>query len=246
MRQSSYGDRGAGVATPLGTTRAVHSYLKDPDDSARFSIDLAAGAEVTLKVLGAREEARSESRAMARDRGRATSMSPAMSGAARGASMESTPASQGRAASPPRLQMFPALALEVRVDGAVVADGAPFARVRAERAGKCEVRVYAASGDDGGLFELQVAAGPPTLALHGVVVGADDEQLAGVELAFLRDPDGDEWARTTTGADGSYSVSVPAGDYLVLLAAKDGRTHEIRMGISAAAALDLLWPADTK
>ena len=164
-------------------------------------------------------------------------------------------AKEGRGAMIARMLLYPPLAIEVRVDGKLVSDGGPFARAKSDRASRCDVRVhassdpglqYAASGDVGGLFELRRGASPPKLATHGVVVGASDETLAGVELTFLQDPDGDEWGRTTTDAQGAYSASVPAGDYLVMLARPDGRTYDLRVGITEAGELNLLWPAGSK
>jgi hypothetical protein len=259
VRQSSYGDRSADSSVVLGAAETVHSYLKDLHDNARFSFDLAPGEEVAIKVQGEREEARTESRAKIRERSRAASSAAAMGAMAgdmkRAADEEAMIAKEGRGAVTARMLLYPPLAIELRIDGKIVADGAPFARAKSERASRCDVRVhcpsgrdlqFAASGDVGGLFELQRRASPPKLALHGVVVGSSDETLAGVELAFLADPDGDEWARTTTDAKGAYSVSVPAGDYLVMLARPGGRTYDLRVGITEAGELNLLWPAGSK
>jgi hypothetical protein len=257
VRQSSYSDRSADSSVALGAAETVHSYLKDAHDSARFSFELAPGEEVAIKVQGEREEARTESRAKVRERSRAASTAGAMMGAAAGdmqraVDEDAMVAKEGRGAVVARMLLYPPLALEVRVDGKLVADGSPFARAKSDRASRCDVRVhvsnapglqYAATGDVGGLFELQRHASPAKLALHGVVVGSNDEPLSGVELAFLADPDGDEWARTTTNAKGEYSAAVPAGDYLVMLARTGGATYDLRVGITEARELDLLWPA---
>jgi len=249
VRQSSYGDRDAESSAPLGAVDTVHSYLKDAHDNAHFSFDLAPGEEVAIKVQGEREEARVESRAKVRERSRAASSAGPMMGAMGAAG--SMAAQPGRGEATARMLLYPPFVLEVRIDGKLVVDGMPFARAVSDRASRCDVRVhlsdapglqFAATGDVGGLFELQRSASPPKLELHGVVVGPNDEPLSGVELAFLADPDGDEWARATTNAKGEYSAAVPAGDYLVMLARQDGRTHDLRVGIPEARELDVLWP----
>ena len=259
VRQSSYGDRSADSSVALGATETVHSYLKDLHDSARFSFDLAPGEEIAIKVQGEREAARTESRAKIRERSRAASSAGPMMGAgagemARAAGSDAMTAQEGRGAAIARMLLYPPLAIEVRVDGKLVSDGAPFARAKSDRASRCDVRVhcpggrdlqFAASGDVGGLFELQRRPSPSKIAMHGLVVGPNDETLAGVELAFLADPDGDEWARTTTDAKGAYTVAVPAGDYLVMLA-RPGRTYDLRVGITETGELNLLWPAGSK
>src|SRR5690606_36686159 len=113
-----------------------------------------------------------------------------------------------------RLTLFPELHLEV-TSGDVVAAGQDFARLAPASDGFVELSVGTDPFAPAALFDLVVTRAEPTHVVHGMVVDANDEPCAGIELTFLREPFMAPWTSTTTDTEGRYRVEVPAADYRV-------------------------------
>ncbi|MCC6409651.1 MAG: hypothetical protein IT453_21025, partial [Planctomycetes bacterium] len=184
-------------AQPLGSivdlgerAREVGCLLHD-GSRARYRVPVAAGEELAIALTHFEAEARVERRTPNPRR-----------------PMDGTYGSA----------VYPGFALEVLSGATVVAAGARFARVRAERAGSLELEVRAAERGDGGLYVLELAREPRTAAVGGLVLDEADRGLGGVALEFLRLPDREPWAHASTDAAGAYRVDVAPGEYEVRLA----------------------------
>ena len=272
VRHSSYTPRAGEQALALEDAEGVHSYLASGDDRARFALALEAGAEVAFKVQGTRGEARDEARSRSREDPRARRMSSERARrdtpehAAREVAMDERgtvepgmepamdPGMEPRMAPDmdPSMERSAGAALgggqfqtfQVRVSlrGEPLAPPAHYVRFTAPEAGRYEVEVSAVHPGDGGLFDLLVERGGPLHGLRGVVVGPDDELLAGASVQFLREPDLDPVASVRAGEAGEYAARVPPGSYRIRIARPDGSAHEVLARVEEDRALDLLVP----
>jgi hypothetical protein len=135
--------------------------------------------------------------------------------------------------------------MALELDGAPVAAGT-FALVRAERAGLLAITVSHAEPDateaDGTLFDLVLERNPRKVELTGLVVDREDRPLAGVELEFLREPDGETLGRCTTSETGTWSHAVLPGDLTVRLRRAGERSvTEVSTHAATSGELNLLW-----
>lgn len=235
VRHSGYAPRAAEPVVVDGRGR-VHGWLAGGDDVARFRVPARAGETLVLKVEGTREEARQERRLelVAALDGRGAAMGGMTMGGMRGDSMR---AMDGRGPA----SVFPALRLEVPDLPAIESRGESFARLVPDEDGLVEVAVRTWPGAQAVLFDLLVQRAEPVHPVRGIVVDADDEPCAGIELLFLREPDLDPWTRTASNAAGYYHVELPAGDYRVQLQ-RPGRqgAQLVRAGVARPTELNLL------
>ena len=226
VRHSSYAARAA-EAVELATHERVHGWLAGGDDVMRFRVPARAGESLSLRVEGTREEARREHNTALSARLDGATDSGGMSGGMRGMRMM-----EGGST------LFPELRLEVPT-GDVVATARDFARLVPAKDGFVDILVRTAPESQAALFDLVVTRAEPTHAVHGMVVDANDEPCAGIELTFLREPFMAPWISATTDAEGRYRVELPTADYRVRLTRGDA-AQVVRAGVKGATELNLL------
>lgn len=237
VRHSSYAARAAGELRVPAERERVHGWLSDGADRMSFAVALRAGEELALSVEGTREEARAERRSML------AGGDAAMAGGMRRSMerMDGRTAPGGRGGDVPR--QFPELRLQIDRQGEVVDRSATFVRLAPERDGEVRVSVTGLPGERGGLFDLVVRRAFAKQRVHGVVVDAADELRAGVEVAFLLEPDLEPWGRAKSDERGAYELDLPAGDYRVVLRPPgDGAEVSLRAGVEGETELNLILP----
>lgn len=226
VRHSSYAARSV-EPIQLAAHGRVHGWLAGDADVMRLRVPTRAGESLELRVEGTREEARRE---------RHTALSARLERAADGEDMRGGGMRMMGANTP----LFPDLRLEVSSDDIVAAAG-DFARLVPSADGFVDVLVGTAPGAPVALFDLVLTRAEPTHAVHGLVVDADDEPCAGVELTFLREPAMSPWTSATSDTAGRYRVELPAGDYRVRLARPGTDAAQVvRAGVRGATELNLL------
>jgi hypothetical protein len=217
-RHSDYTPNGA-AAIELDGRERLHGQLASAADRALYSLRLAAGEELALELEGTRLEARQEARMLRNEAG-------------------------GRGGERARRQYAPCV-MALTLDGVPIASGT-FALVRAERAGLLAIEVRHAEADaaeaDGALFDLVLERNPKKVELTGVVVDREDRPLPGVELEFLREPDGEALGRCTTSETGAWTHAVLPGDLTVRLRRAGERgVAEVSTHAAESGELNLLW-----
>jgi Carboxypeptidase regulatory-like domain len=189
-RYSSYRDHASHAVEPLPAEGVAHGYLKTGADHARYSLHVAQGELVALKVLNAEEDGRKERRT-------------------------STPVELMRGMQGGLLHAQ--FRIELVLGGEKQPDSGHYALWRAPRAGKLVVDVLADAQGDGGRFELALEREPKRIEITGTVVDRDDEPRAGVELEFLLGADSDPVGTVVTDSEGRYAIQVPPGPYRIRL-----------------------------
>jgi len=127
------------------------------------------------------------------------------------------------------------------VSGVSIYDGgeisvAACARTRAPFA---EVIIGTRAGLDGLVASVAESRGETLRTITGVVTAVDGVALAGVRVHALRASDSTYLTRTTTAADGSYTVSVPTADAVTLQAVRRGDTTVSRAVPATATSADI-------
>jgi hypothetical protein len=235
----------------FGTRELVHAHLPNAAASATFQIPVRAGEELALKLSATREEARAEARrgalsidAMAL---RLSSMSePGMAAAGEGGdemgmgmSMEGS--GKSRRAGVPATQ-YQSFLFEVFQDGARLTPASNYQRLRASHTGVLEVRVRAGNSVGGGLFDLAVERDLQLMRVHGVVVDSEDRPLSGVQLHFLREPDGDLLAVAQSDARGAFEASmVPARLSIQMMRNDRAARESVRVELSEPTEINLVF-----
>ena len=113
-------------------------------------------------------------------------------------------------------------------------------RIQSRRSDLLRVRAKTANG--GGLFDLVVERALYLVRVHGVVVDSDDQPLAGVELHFLREPDGDLLATGRSDEQGRYQLTVMPGRLAIQMRRGESAAREaVRVQVDADMQLDLVF-----
>jgi hypothetical protein len=184
VRRAGYVPRTLDDVEPIGARALLHSYLASKDDVARFTLELADGEEVFLKVLNTDEAGRSERR----------TLNPPRLGAGSIGGF-----------------VHPTFELALSVDGTLLVEHRRSLLLRAPRAGTYEIAVSTHAPGAAGLFDLEARRRVEKVVLTGTVRDRDDAPLPGAVLTFLHGIDRDVVGAVRTARDGSFTVDVPSG-----------------------------------
>jgi len=94
--------------------------------------------------------------------------------------------------------------------------------------------------EPGGLFMLRIERSPQRVALAGRIGDTEDDPVAGIEVRLLLQPQLEEEARATTNAEGAFDVSVPPGEYSVLMF-RPGSIERVLTRVAEPGELNLVW-----
>jgi len=214
-RYSSYRDRASGAVEALSGPGAAAGYLKSGTDCARYSLRVARGERVALKVLNAEVDARNERRRPVPER-----MTRVMGGGF----------------------LHPQFRIELVFQGERQPQSGHYAFWRAPRAGELVVEVRGDESADGGRFELALQRDPREIEVRGTVVDGEDSAVAGVALEFLLGADEDPVGSTVTGADGRYVATILPGPYRIRMQREGERgMRVVRATAFEPRVLDLAW-----
>jgi len=234
-------------ATPIdiGRREKVHGHLAGPESVAKFLVPVSAGEELALKLTATRAEAQAEARKGATSMEAMSARMAAMSGAEDGAmapgGMQAQPPMTERGAAG-RGAQFQHFELEVAQDGVVLGPRGSYLRLRAPADGVLELRVRAKSSNGGGLFDIGIERALQLVRVHGVVVDSEDQPLTGVELHFLREPDGDPLAQARSDESGAFEVSLMPGRLAIQMMRGDRPARDaVRVQVDADAQIDLVY-----
>jgi hypothetical protein len=224
VRHSSYGSPAARGALDVGARARVHTWLGPAPSAVRLRVPVRAGEELVVRVEGTREEAREERRKQRELElgGGEAAMGMGMGGPR----MRMTPAERG-----PTEPVFATARLVTAAAPGLVQQGATLTRLEPAADGWLDLALLA-EGDQPALVDLVVERAPERVPVSGALIDADDEGLSGLELEFLREPDLDVWATTTSGADGAWSARLPIGDWRVRVRRGDAPPTVLRVGVS--------------
>jgi hypothetical protein len=260
LRNSSYKARSV---EPLRSPRerpSLHGYLLNPEDQARFTLELAAGEEVGLSVANSQPKVRlgkrRARRALYDGSGAAGMGMGGMAAGKRAASRDGAMAPGGMSRGPGAMttggsmaarrggaeQSFPDCSLHVELDGAVVSSSAHFVLFKAAQAGVYSITVTATSRGEGGLFELALEEHLDKQPLVGHVGGFDGEDVAYVSLRFLREPGLDMLGVATSDDTGRFAIDIAPGPYTVLMTGAAGQAGQVvRTNLAGRRELNLLF-----
>lgn len=233
VRHSDYAPHGADDVLDLGARERVHGWIADGADRMRLRVPVRAGEELALEVEGTREQARGELRT------RIAAGTAGTMGAMRGR-MQGRMEGNMRGRAPNK--QFPDFVLELGDETLALGRSSTFARVLPTADGHLELSVRGVPGDQGGLFDLTVRRDVEKHHVHGLVVDADEEPLAGTTLTFRLEPDMEPWGEATTDAEGAYALDLPPGNYVVDLRRPGEPDHEpIKAGVQRDLELNVIW-----
>jgi len=243
----------------------VYGYLSDVDDRVTYAIPVAEGETIGVQVVPTNEPERKRLRAQRSKRLKAqlteggdgpTMSARSMRASRAGATRTSRPLTQpefvvttafgsnagGFAAIGDRESSGHLGALQSHY---LVATGRAQANptVTTPYPTQVLIEVSAAGGRDGGLFQVRIERERQMSSITGFVDNPEGDPAPGVTLSFLREPELDPVGTATTAADGSYSLSVPAGDYTIVVRDEGPLPPQTtHAGLEADQELNLIYP----
>ncbi len=219
VRNSRFQTHDASATYSLERREQLFDWLADARDEVRYSLDVAAGERVGLRVLSASEALRRQVRQARRalleggaEAGAAAGADGAMAERmGRGGAMSSMQGARAGADAP----WSPVL--EASIGGEALAEAGTWVRFVAPRAGFVDLRVRSGGGEAGGIYELVIERDLPLVHVNGAIADGEGDSVALARIALYREPELDWMGTAESRADGGYEIDVPAGQYTVLV-----------------------------